>query len=303
MTTPPRTVKVAYVTDRGFLRPTLVSVWSLLQHLKGPAELHVWGDGLQAADWADVEKVAAANPRVALHCKDIGSGYLDGAHGPQSYISAATMGRLFIPRLIDGHVLYIDGDTLVTGDVSELFRLDLGRAYAGVVRDYTVAHWLSDRDGRSGLREERLSEIRQLMDPAPAQDYFNAGVLLLNCDALRAEPALLERVADVVAASACSHGDQDHLNALFRGNVVQLDLRWNASWGRIRKHRAHLSRNGTPATGALPGRGSVILHYHGPEKPWRVTGWDIWSSRGRATMIYKRALRRFLRKHPDLRPT
>ncbi|MDQ7775995.1 MAG: glycosyltransferase [Paracoccus aminovorans] len=270
---------------------------------EGPGRVARLGRRVAGRGLGRCRKGRCGKPRVALHCRDIGSGYLDGAHGPQSYISAATMGRLFIPRLIDGYVLYIDGDTLVTGDVSELFRLDLGRAYAGVVRDYTVAHWLSDQGGRSGLREERLSEIRQLMDPAPVQDYFNAGVLLLNCDALRAEPALLERVADVLAASACSHGDQDHLNALFRGNVVQLDLGWNASWGRIRKHRAHLSRNGTPATGALPGRGSVILHYHGPEKPWRATGWDIWSSRGRATRIYKRALRRFLRRYPDLRPT
>lgn len=302
MTTPPRTVKVAYVTDRDFLGPTLVSVWSLLQHLTGPAELHVWGNGLDASDWAKVETVVSENSRVTLLCKDISSGYLDGAHGPQDYISAATMGRLFIPSLIEGYVLYIDGDTLVTGDVARLFELDLGKAYAGVVRDYTVAHWLADQDRRSASREDRLSEIRQLMSPAPPQDYFNAGVLLLNCDALRHEPALLDRVTDVVAASACSHGDQDHLNALFRGNVVQLDLAWNASWGRIRKHRAYLLRNGTPATGAMPG-GPFILHYHGPEKPWRTAGWDIWSSRGRATRIYRRALRRFLHRHPDLRPS
>lgn len=297
-----QTTKVAYVADRGFLEPTLVSVWSLLRHLNGPAELHFWGDGLQAADWANVRKVVSGNPQVTLHCLDISSGFLEGAHGPQGYISAATMGRLHIPGRLDGYVLYIDGDTLVTGDVAPLFRLDLGGAYAGVVRDYTVAHWLADRRGRTGTRDDRLTEIRRMMDPVPARDYFNAGVMLLNCKALRSEPAVLERVMDVVAASACSHGDQDHLNALFRGNVVHLDLGWNASWGRIRKHRDHLARNGVSAAGAMPG-GIRILHYHGPEKPWRQGGWDIWSSRGRAKLAYRLALRRFLHAYPDLRPT
>ena len=301
MTDPLRTIKIAYVTDRSFLEPTLVSIWSLLRHLNGPAELHLWGDGLNAADWTNVRKIVSDSPQVALHCMDISSGYLEGAYGPRGYISAATMGRLYIPSKIDGYVLYIDGDTLVTGDVAPLFRLDLGKAYAGVVRDYTVAHWLADRKGRTRARDDRLTEIRQMMDAVPAGDYFNAGVMLLNCNALRDEPHMLQRMMDVVAASACSHGDQDHLNTLFRGNVVQLDLGWNASWGRIRKHRAHLACSRTSAVGAMP-CGTRIMHYHGPEKPWRQSGRDFWSSRGRATVTYLRALRRFLRKHPDLRP-
>lgn len=294
-------VKVAYVTDRDFLRPTLVSAWSLLRHLNGPAELHVWGHGLEPSDWNDVRSVVAANPRVTLHGKDISHGYLDGAHGPQSYISAATMGRLFIPELIDGLVLYIDGDTLVTGDVSPAFGIDLDGACAGAVRDYSVAHWLADPREGLAARKDRLAEIRRLMDPEPPGDYFNAGVLLLNCDTLRAEPDLLARVKDVVAASACSHGDQDHLNALFKGRVRYLDLAWNASWGRIRKHRRFLAKSGTPTHGVLPGD-PVILHYHGPRKPWRDARRDPWSSRGRATLLYRRALRRFLHEHPHLRP-
>ncbi len=296
-----RKVKVAYVTDKGFLRPTLLSVWSLLQHLDSPAELHMWGNGLEPADWADVRNVVSENPLIKLVCKDISNGYLDGAHGPQSYISAATMGRLFIPRMIDDYVLYIDGDTLVTGDVARAFEIDLGDAYAGVVRDYTIAHWLANPDENSLERKARLAEIQQFMKPASSQDYFNAGVLLLNCDKLCAEPKLLARIEDVVAASACSHGDQDHLNALFNGNVVQLDLGWNASWGRVRKHRKFLARSGTPTEGAMRGA-PFILHYHGPEKPWRRVQWDIWSSRGRATLIYQRTLRRFLQKHPHLKP-
>lgn len=297
----PRTVKVAYVTDRGFLRPTLVSVWSLLRHLKGPAELHLWGDGLDDRDWADAAAVVAENPRVTLLPRDISSGYLDGAHGPTDYISAATMGRLFIPRLIDGYVLYVDGDTLVTGDVGRLFGMDLGPAWAGVVRDYHVSHWLAGSGAGSPARDTRLSEIRQFMAPAPAEDYFNAGVLLFNCDALRAQSGLLSRIEDVAAASACTHGDQDHLNALFRNNMVQLDLAWNASWGRVRRHRGLLAGSGLPTEGLMPGR-PTILHYHGPQKPWRNRRWAVWSSRGRATLVYRRALRQFLRKYPHLKP-
>lgn len=297
----PRMIKVAYVTDRGFLKPTLLSIWSLLRHLQGPAELHVWGDGLKPDDWADVEAVAAGQAELTLFCKDIGSGYLDGAHGPIDYISAATMGRLFIPRLIDGYVLYIDGDTLITGDVGPLFKVDLGDAYAGVVRDYHITHWLSQPEKTAAGPRARLAEIRQLMGPARVEDYFNAGILLLNCDALRAHPALMARIENVAAASACTHGDQDHLNALFGANVMQLDPAWNASWGRIRRHRDLLVRSGLATEGKMPDR-PVILHFHGPKKPWRDRRWDIWSSRGHATLIYRRAMHRFVRQYPHLKP-
>lgn len=297
---PSHPAKIAYVADRDFLRPTLVSIWSLLRHIRRPAELHVWGAGLNEADWQDVRNVAAGHPQVRLICKDISSGYLEQAHGPTSYISGATMGRLLLPRSIDGYVLYIDGDTLITHDVGPLFDIDLGEAFAGVVRDYSVAHWLTLPAGQSAERDARLAEIRGLMAPAPISDYFNAGVLLLNCDALRARPDLLERVEDVVAASACSHGDQDHLNGLFRNNVVQLPLGWNASWGRIGRHLRFLAQSGVPKDG-LNGK-PHILHYHGPQKPWRKPRWDIWSSRGRATLHYRRALRAFLRQHPGLAP-
>ncbi|TGN68174.1 glycosyltransferase family 8 protein [Paracoccus liaowanqingii] len=297
----PRMVKIAYVTDRTFLKPTLLSLWSLLQHLQGAAELHFWGDGLSPEDWADVEAVTAGHAGLTLLCKDIGSGYLEGAHGPTDYITAATMGRLFIPRLIDGYVLYIDGDTLVTGDVGPLFQVEMDDAYAGVVRDYHITHWLSEPEKTTADRDARLAEIRQFMGPARVEDYFNAGILLLNCDALRAHPALLAQMEDVAAASARTHGDQDHLNALFGTDVMQLDPAWNASWGRIRRHRGLLARSGLVTAGGVPGS-PVILHYHGPKKPWRDRRWDAWSSRGRATLSYRRAMRRFVQQYPHLKP-
>lgn len=296
-----RPVKIAYVTDRGFLRPTLVSVWSLIRKLSVPAELHFWGNGLTADDWSDVARVVAQNPRVTLHTRDIGTGLLEGASGPMDYISAATMGRLFIPRAIDGHVLYIDGDTIVTRDVSPLFDLDLGAAHAGVVRNYTILQWLSDPAAIPADSTTRLGEIRALMHPSPPEDYFNAGILLLNCDAIRNDAALLAQVEDVRVASAYPFGDQDHLNGLFRGNVRFLDIAWNLSWGRARKHRTIMRALGVAPNGLLHGRAGII-HFHGPKKPWKNRRKDFWSSRGRATLAYRRQLARYLRAFPTLAP-
>ncbi|MBC9246394.1 glycosyltransferase family 8 protein [Paracoccus sp. 11-3] len=296
-----RPVKIVYVTDSGFLNPTLVSVWSLLETLSGDAELHFWGDNLSDADWKNVRHVAAGNPRVTLIEKEIGQDHLCQAEGPKDYITAATMGRLFIPRYIDGYALYIDGDTLVTGDVSPLFDLDLGTTYAGVVRDFTLLHWLADSEVAKNERDARLAEVAAFMAPAESTEYFNAGILLLNCDQIRADPEMQHRIEDVLSASACSHGDQDHLNTLFDGNVTQLDIAWNLSWGRAQRHHSYFRKLGVAEYGALTGR-PRILHYHGPQKPWRDPRWDVWSSKGRATFLYRRRLSRFVALYPHLKP-
>lgn len=169
------------------------------------------------------------------------------------------------------------------------------------MRDYHITHWLSEPEKSTAERDARLAEIRQLMHPARAENYFNAGILLLNCDALQSHTALMARIEDVAAASARTHGDQDHLNALFGTNVMQLDPAWNSSWGRIRRHREMLARSALNTDGIVPDR-PIILHYHGPKKPWRDRRWDVWSSRGRATLIYRRALHRFALQYPHLTP-
>ncbi len=62
---------------------------------------------------------------------------------------------------------------------------------------------------------------------------FSRRCPLFACYASRAWPELLTRREDRAAASACSHGDQDHLNAVFKNSMVQLDPAWNSSCGPI----------------------------------------------------------------------
>ena len=298
---PTAPVKIVYVTDPGFLKPTLVSVWSLLETITGKAELHIWGANLTDEHWHNISRVAAINPNITLVTKNLDAEHLEGAHGPTDYISAATMGRLFIPRYIDGYALYIDGDTLVVNDVAPLFQIDLGSAYAGVTRDYTLLHWLADETAMGKDGTTRISEVNDFMHPARSGDYFNAGIMLFNCDQIRSEPELARNVANVALASSRTHGDQDHLNILFRNNVRFLDIGWNLSWGRSGRHRKIFRKLKLPECGSHA-MGSRIVHYHGPQKPWHCPRKDIWSSKGRATFRYRRRLRLFSTLFPDLRP-
>ena len=296
---PPPHARIVFVTDQGMLRPTLFALWTVLQHFKGQADIHVWGDGLTAADWQAVAQVCKGYPDITLHPLDLSPEDMAGAGAVGDYISAATMGRLIIPRKLSGRVLYLDGDVRVTADLSPLFAIDMQGHPVAAVRDYVVSSQLAKGVAPGHRNEARLTELTRSMGQAAVSSYFNSGVLLMNVDAISAAPALSQAMQDLERASMCTWGDQDHLNIVFSGRVCLLDPAYNASWTRTAKQRAFIEKLG-PAPGELAPIPDAIIHFHGSRKPWKKARRDLWSRRARAVFAYRRAQARFVRAYPDL---
>lgn len=105
------------------------------------------------------------------------------------------MGRMFLPRLTEGRILYLDGDTLVIGDLTQAAKIDLLGRPLGAVRDYAVMNWL--RIGKAAPLKRR-SEV--LDGGADLRGYVNLGVLLLDSDAIRATPGLSMEIEDMHAS-------------------------------------------------------------------------------------------------------
>lgn len=216
-----------------------------------------------------------------------------------SYISAAAMGRLVIPQKLSGRVLYLDGDVRIVADLSPLFSVDMQGQPLAAVRDYVVSGWLAKGVVRGHRNEIRLKELAQSMHGAEVSSYFNSGVLLLDTDAIAAEPELSDAMQDLERASKCSWGDQDHLNNVFAGRVRLLDPAYNSSWSRTSEQRRFIAKLG-PAPSEVTNIPDAIIHFHGPRKPWKNARRDLWSRRARAVFSYRRELARFALEFPDL---
>lgn len=181
--------------------------------------------------------------------------------------------RLLAPELIEAErVLYLDVDTLVLGDLRELWATDLAGAWVGAVTNVVQP------DHRFHLGELGVA----------ARDYFNSGVLLLDLQALRAAGAMAEvRAAARARAELPGWPDQDALNLVLGPHRAALHPRWNA-----------MNALWTIAdAGELLGTGAVreareqpgIRHFEGPDanKPWRrgsdVAHRDAWRACRRAS--------------------
>lgn len=186
-------------------------------------------------NWFQIEyvDVSAAVTQISrqLHTRD--------------YYSKSTYYRMFIPDLFPelDKALYLDSDLLVRGNIAELYDTDLGENLVGAVPDGII----------NGYEDLRLYALHRLkMDRC--QDYFNAGVLLMNLEALRKIRfrevflTLLQAVKFQVAQ------DQDYLNVICKGRVTYLDPRWN------------VMPMGEPVLNPK------LIHYNLDCKPWHRDG-------------------------------
>lgn len=136
----------------------------------------------------------------------------------RNYFSNTTYYRLFIPELYPQYekALYLDSDTIVLADVAELYNEDIENNLVAAVSDGAVQ--------TIEVFQEYVEKVVGVID---YNNYFNAGVLLMNLEELRKYKFqdkflyLLEKVRFEVAQ------DQDYLNRLCKGRVKLLNGAWN----------------------------------------------------------------------------
>lgn len=281
--------RVAFICDRAALRPTALALWSALSNASAPLDIIQVGIGLGAGDWQRLTELVARFGGAKLTAIPFDEARLGNAAAVSAHISRATFARLFLHRLVEGRVLYLDGDILVTGDLCSIGAVPLSGAPIAAVPDFVSGKWCARAHGlRRAEAVRRLARWAQWSgDPAR---YFNAGVVLMDTDAIRADPSLAAALEDVAQAARYPLADQDHLNRVFEGRAGLLAPEWNASWGRIAAQRRHMAAAGVTVP---PPADPIVVHFHGPAKPWKHMGWrrSLWQ--WPQVLRYRQAQREF----------
>ncbi len=165
----------------------------------------------------------------------------------------------FLPAAVS-RVLHLDGDTIVRGDLSELWCTALGPDYhIGAVIEPTV-----DR--------KRIEELGLSAEP-----YFNAGVLLIDLEQWRAEG-----IEDgLVGYCLQNHerlfaNDQDAINAFLAGRIKPVSPVYNScNTYEFYPYRVLLKLMGnipyySESEVREARKNPRIVHYLGEERPWRA---------------------------------
>ena len=161
----------------------------------------------------------------------------------RDYYSDTTFYRIFIPKMFPEYhkVLYLDCDIVVLGDIAELYHTDLKDNCLGAVTDEVVpTHPVLIR-----YVEEAVG--------VPNKDYFCAGIILFNLDAMREQKVDEKFIGLLSKYNFVTVGqDQDYLNVICKGRVTYLHPGWDKQ-ANNRKYKDKL----------------YLIHYNMFSKPWR----------------------------------
>lgn len=285
-------IQIALATDADAFRPTLVAMLSVIENTSRPVTVHFLGHNLTMSARNELEDACKLHPQTELIFYELTDAMFCGAVQKAHYISLVTLGRMYIPKLIQGRVLYLDGDTITCGDVSPFFDLDLKGALIAAVPDVLVLNMLTERRWRKKY-SDRIQYFEKLMVPAATHHYFNAGVILFDCDRIRGSGDLADQMVNMTAASKYELLDQDYLNFIFREKVLFVDPGWNCFWGRINRAR-RLMKNFSYPKVAMKLNDVRIIHFPGARKPWQKLSFSTFIKRFLVVRKYRRRFREIL---------
>ncbi|MCA0270546.1 MAG: hypothetical protein LCH69_00555 [Proteobacteria bacterium] len=242
---------VVYVTDPGFLVPSIVSARQVLKQASGIADVVIALNGFRDEDY----------PRLSTLISDLGMvpcmmPYVCSPD-PRSFtghVPPAAMARLDLPKYLPPmyrNILYIDGDTQIVGDIRALLELTAPKGQVAAAPD---SLWLGHAT-KARYPKDYLPGLGQVSRSV----YFNSGVLAMSRETMDAVfPQALEFFLE--NPEKCLYHDQSALNAVMAGRVAQLSPRYNFITDYL-------------YLGVLDRADPAILHFTGRPKPWINVGW------------------------------
>ena len=246
-------IPVFLASDEKFAKYMAVTIESIITATQENIEFYVLDGGITSTSKSRIIQILA-NTNHKLEFLNVDKSHFDN-FPIKRHFSLNTYFRYLIPNIKPelNKVLYIDTDMMVVGDIKEIFDTDISEYGIGAVPyidEYYNKGMYNDYKKNLFIPETHL--------------YFNAGMLLINCEYWRKY-----NIVDLLFAKTnelkdkLDAPDQDILNIVFANSYKRLDDKYNivvdmtCTYTDIHEYVSKLS-------------GCYILHYTGGQKmrPW-----------------------------------
>lgn len=267
-------ISIAYAPDDNYVNQTVVSMKSALEHNE-QVEFIIMYSKLSAES---MQKLGAVGGSLRLIKMDE-SQFADLTLS--KWVTVQAWFRIKLPDLCKDldKVLYLDCDTLIRGNLDELFSLDLTDKYLAGVKDvWGVSKYVK----RLGMKN---------------CVYVNSGMLLFNCDYCRKEH-FFDKVVDFAKNNAkiIEFCDQDSINKVVDEYKLVISPKYNLmdTWWR----GGYYEFEGEEETEYLQAKENpVIVHLTGLKPAFKGCGnkfKDEWWEVAKKTNIYDELLRDYM---------
>lgn len=234
---------VVFAFDDNYIEHGVTAICSMLENNSSVNfDIGILTDYFNESSLLILKEIERKYSNCKILVRYVDEGLFESLNQTISYISKHTYYRYIIADLFSNYdsALYLDSDLIINGNIEDLFELDLKGYLAAAVPD-------------SWIMEDNYQYNLGFRD---GEFYFNAGVILFNLKALRAE-SLVSSFFEINKewSDHIKFQDQDVLNVALKNKVYKLDLKYNftlkdslSNWNKARE--------------------AVIIHYTGSIKPW-----------------------------------
>ena len=267
-------ISIAYAPDDNYVNQTVVSMKSALEHNE-QVEFIIMYSKLSAES---MQKLGAVGGSLRLIKMDES---LFSDLTLSKWVTVQAWFRIKLPDLCKDldKVLYLDCDTLIRGNLDELFSLDLTDKYLAGVKDvWGVSKYVKRLGMKSGV-------------------YVNSGMLLFNCDYCRKEH-FFDKVVDFAKNNAkiIEFCDQDSINKVVDEHKLVISPKYNLmdTWWR----GGYYEFEGEEEAEYLQAKENpVIVHLTGLKPAFKGCGnkfKDEWWEVAKKTKIYDELLKDYM---------
>ena len=261
-----RRIPIFYACDDNFVKYTIVSLTSMIENASKDAYYHIYVLHTYISDDMKQKLYDLQNENFEVSFCNV-TKPLEAIYNRlpiRDYYSKTTYYRLFIAEIFPEYdkAIYIDSDTVVQGDISKLYAIDIGDNYVGGCHEQAMV-----QVDVYGTYVEKVMGISR-------HNIFNAGMIVINCEQWR-ERHVLDKFIDLLHVyDFVVTQDEDYLNVICKDRVYWLDQRWN-----------------TEIFGVIPYpiEEACILHYIMTSKPWHYADCrhgDIFWKYAEKTVVY-----------------
>jgi lipopolysaccharide biosynthesis glycosyltransferase len=270
---------VTFVTDNGFLIPSIVAA---LQVLEQPAVSKVADVFIFTVDIGQetVDEVSRIFSIKGINFIPIPSeSFVPSTefYFTKNHVPKTALGRFAIQKFLPAqyqNIVYFDGDIQIVGDIEPLVNFRVPPGHLAAAPEFV---WLTEGDIGDFWRKHK-AYLGKLGIENP-KEYFNSGVMAADrstwTDKSQEALGFFEKHSDL-----CLYHDQSALNAVCRGSVIYISPIYNYS-----SFYANLNINEE--------MNPKIIHFTGGGKPWNYVG-PPWN--GKFYGIYKA----FIEANPTL---
>lgn len=201
-----------------------VAMQSVIEHTSAQICFHILHDDtLNTQNRDKLIKVAMQNgKRIQFHL--FNNSFGEKVKEKMGRYTIGMMFRVVLPELLPGveKIIYLDADILVNRDIKELWDIDMQDYCLAAVPDYPT---VNGRGKPYPVAQKVVLNSR----------YFNAGVLFMNLDRIRAHGNMSRNVIEYLEDNPGAYlPDQDALNVVYGDDTLLLEESWNTFTSSLR---------------------------------------------------------------------